>query len=200
MKSWLSFIVTLCCLFTVKNSDGQGKIVYLSGKEKRFHAAELKGDFVVYKTDSISRPHRADRYNVFSIQHDNGNEELIYNPDTLVTDDPAISEVREYILGEQFAAKVYRSPAHTAGGIASGMAGSLVGFYGLPAPLVYATVISRFNPKLPKNERTANHSDAFIAGYQKRARNVKIKNSLIGGGIGFAVGVAALVILFGNED
>ncbi|OQA06424.1 MAG: hypothetical protein BWY67_01960 [Bacteroidetes bacterium ADurb.Bin397] len=94
---------------------------------------------------------------------------------------------------------IYKKPLNTVGGVASGVAGSIVGFYGLPVPLVYATIVGRFNPKLPKSERANVHSEAFLAGYEKKSRNIKIKQSMIGGGIGFAVGITALILILGND-
>jgi hypothetical protein len=178
----------------------QGKLVFLNGREKRFSTAEVRGEFVVYKPEGnlSDRFRKADRYNVFSIVRDSSGEELIYNPDTLVDDDPKVEEAREYIKGEQYAMRVYKKPINTITGVAAGAAGSFAGYYGLVVPIVYSAVIGRFDPKIPSADKTV-YSESFIAGYQRKSRNIKIKNSLIGGGIGFAVGLTTLILVLGND-
>lgn len=179
----------------------QGKLLYLNGKEKRFITAEVKGESIVYKPEGASGEvyRHADKYNVFAIVRDDGTEQVIYEPDTVNTDDPPVAEIRDYIKGEQHAVSIYKKPMNLAGGIISGAAGSLIGFYGLPIPLVYTTIVGRVTPKLPANERQNNYSEAFIAGYEKKSRNIKVKNSMIGGGIGFALGISALILILGND-
>lgn len=182
-------------------SLAQGKLLYLNGKEKRFITAEVKGESIVYKPEGASGEvyRHADKYNVFAIIRDDGTEQVIYEPDTINTDDPPVAEIRDYIKGEQHAVAIYKKPMNLAGGIISGAAGSLIGFYGLPVPLLYATIVGRVTPKIPANERQNNYSEAFVAGYEKKSRNIKVKNSMIGGGIGFAVGISALILILGND-
>ena len=219
MKLKIFPLISVVILFAAELIHAQGKIVFLNGKEKRFQSAELKGDYVVFKPDSFSRPRRADKFDVFAIKKDNGTEELIYLPDTLSHDDPTVAEVRDYIRGEQFAKQVYKKPLNLIAGIAVGAASSYATIYGLGGPLIYATIVGRFTPKIKEpvaitydeqtgiftSQRTSESvtatplSESFTAGYGKKARNIKVKNSLIGGGIGFAVGVTALVLIFGND-
>jgi hypothetical protein len=201
MKYCRSISILIFSTFIACNSLAQGKLLYMNGKEKRFTTAEVRGDQIVYRPEGASGEvtRHAEIYNIFSIIRDNGTEEIIYTPDTITGDDPPAEEVRDYIMGEQHAMAVYKKPLNTVGGVASGVAGSIVGFYGLPVPLVYATIVGRFNPKLPKSERSNVHSEAFLAGYEKKSRNIKIKQSMIGGGIGFAVGITALILILGND-
>jgi len=199
----LRFIVVLWLLTGLfcDRAVAQGKLVFLNGKEKRFSTAEVKGEYIVYQPEGSSKtwPRKADKYNVFSILKDDGTEEIIYTPDTSDGGDPTIEEVRDYIKGEKHAVEVYRKPMNLIGGIAVGVAGSAAGFYGIPVPLVYTTVLGLFDPKLPRSERDLVNSEAYIAGYKRKAKNMKIKNSLIGGGIGFSVGLAAFIIILGND-
>lgn len=195
-------LVVLCGLILGSElSAGQGTLVFLNGKERRFETAEVRGEYIVYRPEGKSGAwlKRADKYNVFAIVSDSTGEKVVYEPDTSEGGDPTIQEVRDYIKGEQHAAKVYRKPMNFVGGFLSGAAGSAAGFYGIPAPLVYTTIVGRINPKLPKDERNENYSEMFVLGYQKKARNMKIKNSLIGGVIGFGVGITTLVLILGND-
>src|SRR3954447_11242576 len=91
---------------------------------------------------------------------------------------------------------VYRKPLNIVGGVAAGGASSFLGYYGPIGVFAYAIVLSRFNPKVPPSETiepAVFNSEEFTLGYQKYARNKKIKQSLIWGGIGFSIGFAVLV-------
>jgi len=179
----------------------QGTIVFLNGKEKRFEAAEIKGEYLHYSVegDTMDFKKVVDRYNVFSLKYDNGTEDVLYKPDTTYGEDPSVEEVRDYIKGEQYAMKRYRKPMNFISGVGVGLASSAAGFYGIPIPLAYSTVLGRFDPKVPANEDGSIQSESFKMGYQKKARNMKIKNSLLGGAVGFAVGITALVVIFSND-
>jgi hypothetical protein len=179
----------------------QGTIIFLNGKEKRFEAAEIKGEYLHYSVegDTMDFKKVVDRYNVFSLKYDNGTEDVLYKPDTTYGEDPSVEEVRDYIKGEQYAMKRYRKPMNFISGVGVGLASSAAGFYGIPIPLAYSTVLGRFDPKVPANEDGSIQSESFKMGYQKKARNMKIKNSLLGGAVGFAVGITALVVIFSND-
>ncbi len=180
---------------------GQGKLVFLNGKVRHFDKAEVVGDFIVYQPEGQGKAslRKADKFNVFSIVNDDGSEMVIYDPDTSEGGDPSVAEVRDYIKGEQHAGIMYKKPMNVIGGVAVGVAGSTVGFFGIPVPFVYTTIVGSVNPKLPKAERNMNFSEAYVAGYQRKARNTKIKHSLIGGGIGFTVGIAVFAIILSNN-
>ncbi|MFZ9944036.1 MAG: hypothetical protein ACO3O0_10525, partial [Bacteroidia bacterium] len=89
----------------------------------------------------------------------------------------------------------YKKPLNLISGIGVGAGASLLGFYGIPFPVVYSTLLGRVSPKLPKSHRDAVHSEAFVSGYEKKARTLKINKSLLGGGIGFAIGITALILI-----
>lgn len=195
-------IVILTALST-NDASAQGKLVFLNGKEKRFTTAEVKGEFIVYQPEGTKKAstRKADLYNVFSIYKDDGSEQVVYKPDT-ADGDPSVLEVRDYIKGEIFAEGYYNKPLNFWGGVGVGLGSSVAGFYGIPIPLVYTTIIGQFNPKPPPaidNAIGEIPSEAYIAGYQRKARNMKIKSSLIGGLIGFSVGITTLVLVLGDE-
>lgn len=178
----------------------QGTILFLNGKEKRFEVAEIRGEYLHYSVegDTMDFKKIVDRYNVFSLKYDNGTEDVLYQPDTSFGEDPSVEEVRDYIKGEQLAMKVYSKPLNLGAGLYIGVGSSFAGFYGIPVPLIYSTFLGMRNPRIPKEYRSPNHSEAFIAGYQKKSRNIKIKQSLLGGGIGLSVGLAWFIILSNN--
>ena len=215
------FLLTLTCFGLTGTVYGQGRIVMLNGNEKRFSSAEIKGDVIVYQPEKgkTNLTKKLDIFDVFAIVRDKEGEQVVYKPDTVSGEDPSVDEVRDYIVGEKYASNVYRKPLNLISGIAAGGVGSMIGYYGLIVPIVYPAVLGRFSPKL-KQPLTLNYdaisgkfspidssvskpnivvTEAFTAGYVKKARGMKIKNSLIGGGIGFAVGITILALVF-DED
>ncbi len=200
LRSLLIILLAKMIIMPLSGS-AQGTIILLNGKEKRFEAAEVKGEYLHYSVegDTLDFKKIIDRYNVFSLKYDNGVEDVLYKPDTAYGEDPSVEEVRDFIKGEQYAMAVYRKPMNFIGGVGVGLASSAAGFYGIPIPLVYSTVLGRFNPKVPASADGNVQSESFKIGYQKKARNMKIKNSLLGGALGFAVGITALVVIFANE-
>jgi hypothetical protein len=194
----IRLILFLALVFsTVTGTSGQGTMLYLNGKEKRFTTAEIKGDFIVYKPEGSQQEgvKKLEKFDIFSLRFDNGTEQIIYEPDTSYGD-PTVEQARDYIKGEQLADSIYKKPLNMIGGIATGAAGSLLLFYGPIVPALYATTISLFTPKIPQEEKEREiRSIDFIAGYERKARNKKTKNALIGGAIGFSVGIGVLLII-----
>ena len=191
------YAAALFLVFLGPHSFGQGTIQMLNGKEKRYMSYQIQEEYVLFqpeaKPDSWKK--RLDRFNVFSIIPDKGEEVVIYNPDTTDGLEPSVAEARDFILGEKLAIGEYKKPLNLISGIGVGAGASLLGFYGIPFPVVYSTLLGRVSPKLPKSHRDAVHSEAFVSGYEKKARTLKINKSLLGGGIGFAVGITTLILL-----
>lgn len=159
--------------------------------------AEVKGDFLIYRPEG---PHKdgirkMEKFDIFSLQFDDGTEQIIYEPDTTYGD-PSVEEAREYVKGEQLADSIYKKPMNLIGGIASGAAGSILVFYAPIVPAVYATTISLFTPHMPKSQLEKEvRSEDFIAGYERKARNKKTKSALLGGVIGLGVGLSILAVI-----
>jgi hypothetical protein len=224
LSKWLILGILAC--FLQQYSFAQGKIIFLNGNEKRFSIAEIKNDILQYTPESIGKqppsPRKVDKYDVFSILNDDGTEEIIYKPDTTFNDDPSIEQVREYIKGEKYASLVYNNPANFVTGMQVGFTSGILlpAFYGLAAPIIYPAVLGRFTPKLqtplqyqynPKtNDFVAIPKDTVIApeviteyfeaGYGKKARNMKIKSSLIGGAIGFGISASAILYILSLQE
>jgi hypothetical protein len=189
--SALIWIVSSFCAF------GQGTIQMLNGKEKRYINYQIQDEYVVFQRESNPEgsKKRIDRFNVFSIIPDNGQEVVVYDPDTTDGIDLSIMEARDFIAGEKLALLKYNEPDGYVVGFQLGLFCSTLGFYGIPIPVVYSTLLGRFSPKFPETHGDKVYSEAFVAGYQKKARTMKINKSLLGGGIGFAVGLTALILI-----
>ena len=223
MKIRFLILCSLIYFLNLSCSFGQGKIILLNGKEKRFTTAEVKGEYLEYQPEGteLGTVKKLDRYDVFSLYYDQSGEELIYSPDTVSGEDPTVEEARDYINGEKYAMQVYFKQLNFMGGYVIGVGSSMVlgPFYGLAAPLVYPGIVGQFKPQIDTSisyhydERTGVFdikslpdiqptyqipSDAFRAGFVRKARSMKIKNGLLGGGIGFALGITAVIIFFDN--
>jgi hypothetical protein len=186
-------------------AGAQGYIQLLNGKERRFTKAEIKGIFINYEPESKpGKSKKLNRFDAFSLNYDDGREEVLYKPDTSYDDEPTIEEVSDYVQGEKFAIKYYSDhPRYPASqlyfGFYSGFFSSLLGFYGAAAIPVYAIGVDRFGPDQPTDNLDQwNDSPSFVSGYEKVMRNKKVKNSLIGGAIGFTVGITTLAVIFND--
>jgi hypothetical protein len=194
------FKFLLFFFFLANFCSAQINILMLNGKYKPVKQYEVKGDWIYYKKidDPKDKTHKMDKFDVFSAINADSTEEIIYDPDTTMEGDPGVEQVRNYIKGEQYGMAVYKKPLNIVGGVAVG-AGSawLLGYYGPIGVFTYAIVLSRFNPKVPYTDNVPPevfNSAEFSLGYQKYARNKKIKQSLIFGGISFGVAFAAFAI------
>ena len=200
MKIKQAVLVFLISAICIPMSYGQGTIQMLNGKEKRYMTYQIQDEYVLFQPESKpdSWKKRLDRYNVFSITPDNGAEIVIYDPDTTDGLEPNVQEARQFIEGEKMAIAEYRKPLNVISGIGVGIGSSFAQFYGIPGPAIYSAILGRVSPKLPKSHRGTEYPEAFFAGYQKKARTMKINKSLLGGGIGFAVGFTALVVFLAD--
>jgi hypothetical protein len=198
MKFPLLTLLALLMLTLCAETYGQGTMLYLNGKQKRFATAEIKGDFIVYKPegDQTEGVKKLEKFDVFALQFDNGTETIIYEPDTAYGD-PTVDQARDYIKGEQLADSIYKKPLNFIGGVAFGATGALWSFfYGPIIPIAYATGISFVTPRIPQDElERAVRSEDFIAGYERKARNKKTKNALLGGAIGFGLTTGVILLL-----
>ena len=197
-------LILLLLIFLATFSFGQNKIQLLNGKTKDITTYEVKGDWVFYKRadDKKDKTRRLDKFNVFSVIKADGLEEIIYDPDTSFDGDPNVDQVRRYIRGEQYSIAMYKTPWNKIESAAAGFGSGFFSFYGPAGVFINSMVLSRFNPrKIPPTtlvEPEIFNSEEFISGFNKHARNKKIKDSLTFGGIGLAVGFTFFSIIFSD--
>lgn len=197
MKKTLFPVLLILFLFS-KNTTAQQRILLLNGKYIPIESFQLNEDFITYKkaNDTRKKMRSVDRFDVYSIETEGGEEKIIYTPaDSL---DFTIEEARIYIQGEQIASEYYKAKGASITSAVVGVGSSLLSFYAIPVPMIYSIVIGRFNPKkmhLPENfDPTISSHEAFKYGYEKSARNTKIQTSLKWGYISLGVGLTGLII------
>lgn len=209
----LLLLFLFSCVTFVK---AQNKILLLDGRVKEAKQYELKGDDVFYKRSEAedksrrfflwktiwpdNKMRKIDKYDVFSVIKPDGLEEVIYDPDTTFEGDPTVDQVRRYIKGEQYAMLNYHAPWTKFESEVVGLGAGIFTFYGPIVVFANSVVLTRFNVnKIPPTtliEPEVFNSKEFRTGYEKHVRNKKIKDSLIFGTIGFAIGFSWFSLVF----
>lgn len=193
------FLLFLCLGF---NTTAQDTLFLLGGKTIVARNIEVGGYRVSYmglKEGSKLKSVRIE--NLFSIKHANGSEQMFYVPDSLEEDDFTVDQMRMFIRGEQDALAYYKNTPNKLAAFAAGGGVSLFGFYGIIGPAIYSTVVGSFSPDMSKqkvSDPALIQVEEYREGYQRKVRDKKIKNSLLFGLAGFAVGVATFSIATHN--
>ncbi len=175
----------------------QEKMLLINGKTIDINSHSINEEFVFYKRtgDVKNKSRLAEKVDVFSIQKPDGTEVMIFEADS--ANGLSIEGVRNYIRGEQAAMRFYSEQAHVGESAILGMASSLLGFYSFPIPMFNAVVLGRFSPKkmkIPEGyDAPYSGTEEYLIGYQKKARNLKIQQSLKWGYIGLGVGLIAII-------
>ncbi|HNQ12992.1 MAG TPA: hypothetical protein PKH65_09660 [Bacteroidia bacterium] len=179
--------------------SAQQNMLLMDGKEIKIQRHFFEGTrirYVPFESKSLKSKY-INRYNVFSISDSGGIENVLYVPDSSYGD-PSVEDLRLFIKGEQAAMLYYRKPANKWSSLGVGAASGFMSFYGTPVPFLYSTIIGRHNPSVEIPDHIfipEAGSEAFNYGYEKKARNIKIKQSLIWGYIGFGISLSTLVAL-----
>lgn len=183
-------------------ANAQEKMVLINGKEIKIKSHVVNDDYVFYyRTNDIRNKKRlAEKIDVFSILKEDGYEEVIFKPDTV--NGLSLEEARNYIRGEQAAMKFYNEQAHIGESAIIGVASSILIFYSLPLPMFNAVIMGKFSPKkmkIPEGyDAPYSATDEYKIGYQKKARNLKIQQSLKWGYIGLGVGLVGFIVYYSN--
>jgi hypothetical protein len=158
-------------------------------------------DFLSYKT-SKNKIKSIESFDVFSIIQNNGQEIILYQPDSIIEGSFSLIEMRAFVQGQTDAKDNFKSPLITAGGIVL-ISASAVAINPVVVILVagsYCTVIGvtkTSNKKIiiPSDYQNNEH---YILGYKKECKQKRIKNAILGSGIGLAIGFTAFAILANN--
>ncbi|MCX6291242.1 MAG: hypothetical protein NT126_05710 [Bacteroidetes bacterium] len=186
-----SLLLLLIFLFT-SYSKAQDTIVLLSGKTIVASSIEYGGYAISYKgMKAGSRMKRIGSENIFSIIHPDGSERIMYQPDSIDETDFNVEQMRMFIRGEQDAMKYYKNNLNKAVAFFCGGGSSLFAIYGLVGPAIYSTASGSFSPDISKQKVSDPlwlHADEYREGYERKIRDKKIRNSILYGFAGFAVG------------
>ena len=190
--------------FSWKTSAAQDVLTLYNGRKIYTKIVEVNSQSVIYKhSTNIKERNRSILLpRIFSIETA-GKEEILYKPDPMDPDMFTLEEMRMFIKGEQEAMRFYENNLLKAASFTVGVASGYFGFfYGLIGPPLFTTVVGAFSPNMSKMKVTDPsllNSPDFNEGYSKKVRDYKIRKSIIWGGIGYAVGLTAFVIIANNN-
>jgi hypothetical protein len=190
----LFYLISVCGI-----SQAQDTIVLLTGKTILAKKIEVGGYSISYfGMKDGSKQKIMSSENVFSIVYANGNERIVYERDSSEETDFNVDQMRMFIRGEQDAMKYYKNNLNKLTAFAFGVGSTFFNFYGIIGPAVYSTAIGSFSPDMEK-QKISDHAylmaDEYREGYQRKARDNKVKNSIFYGLAGFAVGFTTFSVL-----
>lgn len=200
MKNILYKIVTICLfvLFMTNTISAQQKITLLNGKTIYPTSYSIGEMFVNYKLegDNPKKLRLVDKYDIFSVTDAENKEEILYKPvDSL---DFSVADARLYMDGENAARIYFNKPGVRISSAGVGLASGILSFYSLPLPFFYGIAITQRNPKklqLPEEFKNMESNEAFRFGYNREARNIKMKQSLKYGYISLGISLATLFLI-----
>lgn len=141
---------------------------------------------------------------IFSIKYPSG-EVIMYVYDTLIGNEFTIDEMRYFIYGERDADHNFKANGSLFVGAAVGLLSGVTGSFLCPIPPFAFTALSGI-PKVKIRHDTVSDPeylkhDPYLMGYERVAKKKRKLKSLIGGGIGLAVGLGTFGVLksTGNE-
>ncbi len=130
--------------------QAQDTLVLITGKIIPVKSVDLSEYTITYRTVDGQKLKEIDPGRVFSIKYANGAERVVFRTDSLDPIDFTEEEMARFVKGEQDAREFYRNPVSRYTGLTVGAASSVLAIYGLPIPVIYATVIGAYSPNLKK--------------------------------------------------
>jgi hypothetical protein len=155
----------------------QDTLLLITGKKIVVSSVDLSGNTIAYrKMEAGSKLKTIDPERVFSITYRDGNERIIYMPDSLDPIDFKVEEMRNFIRGEQDARELYKNTPIKVAGVAVGAGSAMLGlFYGLIGPPIYSTVVGSYSPNIEKKltfEVSGNAADELGISSGKYLNNI----------------------------
>jgi len=136
---------------------------------------------------------------VFSINDNTGKEMVIYQPDTSFHDAFSIPEMKSFVMGQFDASQNYKSPWTTIGSIGVATVSSVFinPMYIFLISTGYCSCIGLTNPKDKKLNISLQfaNDEHYKLGYKKAVKHKRIKNAIIGSGIGLIVGFGTYTLI-----
>jgi hypothetical protein len=193
------YLVVLFILVLKMNAVAQNVLWLTNGKKLNIKEYRISSpELIQYKTMK-GKSKAIQSFDVFSITDSIGKEQVTYLPDTAFKDAFTIPEMRSYVQGQYDAEMKFKSPWTTVGGIAVAGASSVVinPVYVILVSTAYCSTIGITKPlknKLAIPSEFAQN-EPYILGYKKTIKHKRIKNAILGSGIGFVVGLGAFALV-----
>ena len=199
---FIAFLGYIVVLFAPMQTIAQDQIILLNGKIKTVgKVREVDGDNLLYQMPNSEKIKKMSWEKIFSVKLKDGTEKVIYYKDSLIDNTMTIAQMRDFIDGQREANKNYHTPLSFVSGVVYGVAGGLV----VPAyatlsfiPPGVGTIMNTLLPVNVNKQAVTNDAKlafpAFVAGYQKRAKEKRLKNTALGSVIGIITTVSVLYI------
>ncbi len=145
------FFYTLFFIYFYQTVSAQDTLLLITGRKIIVSSIDLRDNTIAYRTsEKGSKLKTIDPYRVFSIIYRDGNERIVYQPDSLDPLDFKVDEMRNFIKGEQDAQKFYKNTVLKVAGVGIGAGFGMLGFYGIIGPPLYATIVGSYSPNVEK--------------------------------------------------
>ncbi len=142
---------TLFFIYFCNSALAQDTLLLISGRKIIVSSVDLRDNTISYRNmKDGSKLKTIDPFRVFSIIYRDGNERIVYFPDTLDPLDFKVDEMRNFIKGVQDAQDLYKNTFLKAAGIGIGAGFGMLGFYGIIGPPLYSTIVGSFSPHIEK--------------------------------------------------
>ena len=145
------FFYTLFFIYLCELVTAQDTLLLISGRKIVVTTVDLHDNTIAYrsvKKPAVLKTIEPDR--VFSVIYRDGNERIVYIPDSLDPLDFKVEEMRTFIYGVQDAQRLYRNNFIKIAGVGIGGGFALLGFYGIVGPPLYATIVGSYSPNIEK--------------------------------------------------
>ncbi|RYU78364.1 hypothetical protein [Hymenobacter persicinus] len=195
MRHANSLFVLLLLLLLAGSTQAQDVILQTTGQELPARVLTIEPEQISYvllaaPTDTL-RMRRAD---VFLIRYANGTREVL-NP--MATAGPAsLTPAQARLLGQQDARKNFKAPAAFWGTLGTTIVSMPIGFAGgLATGAAFALTPPKRHNIIASDQALLQNPD-YVKGYQKQAQRKKLGSAAAGLGVGTALSVAALAVVF----
>ena len=204
---FITFVILIFCLYSTMSfsQNGNDTLLLVNGKTIITTVTDIDTinalvSFVKPKNPKKIKTMDSDR--LFSITDKDG-EHVIYMQDT-VGNELSELEMRQFIFGQQDARKAVKGNAGLYVNMLISLGAGATGSFLTPiVPFLVAGVLGLPGVKI-KEDKVSHpeliYTDAYKSGYVQEAKRKRKMRSLIGGGIGLAVGLGTSVILKANGD
>lgn len=138
-------------IFVSHFAMAQDTLLLISGRKIVVKSFDVSENGIAYrKNEPGSKVKSIDPANVFSIITKDGQERIIYQPDSLDPLDFKAEEMRSFIHGTQDARMFYKNNLLKGLGFVVGGGAAYYAFYGLIIPPLFSTFVGSFSPIVDK--------------------------------------------------
>jgi len=201
----MKVLLTLLFVFSMQIIFAQSSFLTFNGKRIDFAEIDTIGqEYITYKM-ADGKHKRIYKAEVFSITYPDFSAQIFYNTGDTIGDEFTADQMRSYLGGKANARQNYKNNRSVYGGFITGLIAPVVfpaiGITSVLSPLAPLTEIAFVgvgNKKSKHFPMTKEQMDDlhFKEGYLETARKKRITNSIIGSGIGLAVGITASFFIY----